>query len=120
MFFRFILTKEFIMPISKRWSPFILAKLRLVPNVQGIYELGDSRGGIVYIGSGDSKHGVSSRLNFHKKYKPKSVKYFRFLKAGFFESPIAIEEEHCDLFVARYGRLPRLQRRMPRGYLFRL
>lgn len=108
------------MPIPKRWSPFTFARLRLVPEVQGIYELGGIKGEVVYIGSGDSTYGVRTRLNFHKRHKPKSVKYFRFIRAGLFESPIAMEEEHCRLFVARYGRLPRLQKRMPRGYLFSL
>ena len=108
------------MPIPKRWSPFTLVRLSLVPNKQGIYELGDIKGEIVYIGSGDSEHGVRGRLNFHKKHKPKSVRYFRFMGTGLFNSPIAMEQEHCELFVSRYGRLPRLQKRMPRGYIFRL
>jgi hypothetical protein len=72
----------------------------------------------VYIGSGDSKRGVKGRLLFHKKHKPSSVKYFRLLEASIFENTLALEEEHCDKFKAEYGHLPRLQRRMPKGYLF--
>ena len=105
------------MPIPKRWSSFTLERLRLVPNEPGMYELGDTRGEVVYIGSGDSAHGVRGRLNFHKKHKPKSVKYFRFLLASIWESPIDMETEHCELFFERYGRRPRLQKRMPRGYI---
>ena len=107
------------MPRPKRWSLFTISRLRFVPDVSGVYELGDAKGVIVYIGSGDSKHGVRGRLLFHKKDKPSSVRYFRFLETGIFQSPLALEEEHCDKFKAEYGRLPRLQRRMPKGYLFR-
>lgn len=108
------------MPIPKRWSQFTLARLDLVPNESGIYELGDIKGEIVYIGSGDSEHGVRGRLNYHKKHKPKSVRYFRLMLASLFESPIEMEREHCELFFSRYGRLPKLQERMPRGYIFGL
>jgi hypothetical protein len=105
------------MPIQKVWSAFTSINLSTVPDRSGIYELGDIRGEIVYIGSGDSARGVRGRLYFHKKYKPKSVRYFRFLLTSLFESPIALEERHCTLFKSKYGRLPRLQKRMPRGYL---
>ena len=108
------------MPIPKRWSPFTLERLSLVPNESGIYELGDIKREVIYIGSGDSEHGVRGRLNYHKKDKPKSVRYFRFMLASLFEFPMEMEQEHCELFVSRYGRLPKLQKRMPRGYIFRL
>ena len=104
------------MPIPKRWSPFTRSVLESVPNVAGIYELGYASGEVVYIGSGDSQQGVKGRLYFHKNHKPPSVKYFRYLEAGFFQSPIRMEQHHCELFKKRYGRLPRLQYRMPRGY----
>jgi hypothetical protein len=104
------------MPIRKQWSPFTWARLQRVPDVAGIYELGDARGEIVYIGSGDSASGVKGRLYYHKGHMPQSVRYFRYLQAGFFQSPIDMENHHCQLFVDRYGRLPRLQQRMPRGY----
>ncbi len=105
------------MPIPKRWSVFTKAKLWLVPSKQGIYELGDTRKEVVYIGSSDRGEDIRGRLNFHKNHKPQSVRYFRFKLAGIFESPIVIEQKHCEFFVAEYGRLPRLQKRMPRGYL---
>ena len=108
------------MPIAKKWSPFTLERLRLVPNEPGVYELGDMKGEVVYIGNGDSARGVRGRLNFHKKGKPKSVKYFRFTLASLFESPIDMETEHCDLLFEGYGGRPRLQKRMPRGYIVRL
>ena len=108
------------MPIQKRWSPFTLERLSFVPNESGIYELGDIKGEIVYIGSGDSAHGVRGRLYYHKQNKPKSVKYFRFMLVSLFESPIEMKQKHCELFRERYGRLPKLQKRTPRGYVFRL
>ena len=108
------------MPIQKRWSPFTIEKLSFVPNESGIYELGGIKREIVYIGSGDSEHGVRGTLYYHKKNKPRSVKYFRFMLVSRFESPIEMEQEHCELFRERYGRLPKLQKRIPRGYMFRL
>jgi excinuclease UvrABC nuclease subunit len=104
------------MPIPKRWSAFTKIKLSRVPVAQGIYELGDAKGEVVYIGSSDEGKDIRGRLYFHKNHKPKSVRCFRFLPTGIFESPLAMEQHHCKLFKAKYGRLPRLQKRMPRGY----
>jgi hypothetical protein len=106
------------MPIQKKWTTFINEHLSMLKDIQGMYELGDASGEIVYIGSSNSDCGIRSRLYYHKKYKPRSIKYFRFLEAGLFESPLAMEERHCDMFYEKYHRLPRLQKRMPRGNLF--
>jgi hypothetical protein len=104
------------MPIRKTWSAFTWARLQSVPNIAGVYELGDAKGEVVYIGSGDSEQGVKGRLYYHKNHMPKWVRHFRYFAAGVSESPIMMETHHCALFVERYGRPPRLQQRMPRGY----
>ena len=106
------------MPIRKRWSRFTVEELlRLVPRKPGIYELGDAKGEVVYIGSSDPGEDIRGRLNFHRRNKPRSVKCFRFDLGDIFQRPLLMEQYHCKLFEAKHGRLPRLQKRMPRGYL---
>jgi hypothetical protein len=105
------------MPILKRWSKFTQAMVDSAPAKAGIYELGNSRGEIVYIGSSEKGEDIRGGLRFHKKNKPKSVRCFRFLLAGLFQNAEAMEQYHCELFKDKHGRLPKLQKRMPKGYL---
>lgn len=106
------------MPIQKRWSKFIKEMIDSVPTEDGIYELADVKNEIVYIGSSDRGEDVRGRLRFHKKNKSRIIKSFRFILADFLQSATEMEEEHCELFKAKHnGKLPRLQKRMPRGYL---
>lgn len=105
------------MPIQKKWSAFIRENLNLVPRGQGVYELGDAKETIVYIGSSREGEDIRCRLLFHKKQKSRSVKYFRFELAPFLGSTLDMEVQHCNLFYDKYGRLPRLQKRIPRGCL---
>ena len=110
-------TLKIAMPIPKRWSKFTHAIVDSAPAKAGIYELGNSNGEVVYIGSSEEGEDIRGRLRFHKKKNSRSVRYFRFLLAGLFQNAKAMEQHHCELFKARYGRLPRLQKRMPKGYL---
>lgn len=106
------------MPIQKRWSRFTKKRLQSVSKVRGIYELGDANREVLYIGKGGSESGVKSRLGIHKVQKPKSVRLFRAKPASLFESPIQMEHEECAKFKKKHGRLPRLQKRMPRDFSF--
>lgn len=105
------------MPIRKRWSSFTLGNIQLVPQDSGVYELGDAKGEVVYIGSSGTGQYIRGRLYFHKKHKSSSVKSFRFELAGILQFPKDMENHYCELFKAKYGRLPKLQKRMPKGYL---
>lgn len=108
------------MPLAKRWSSFTLVNLRLVPRRPGVYELGDVKGEIVYIGSSDAGENVRGRLASHKQSKPASVvKRFRYQLCAMldWDSARSLEEEHCNIFKSQHGgKLPRLQKRMPRSY----
>ena len=106
------------MPIRKRWSKFTKQLIDSVPTKDGIYELADVKDEIVYIGSSDKGEDIRGRLRFHKKNKSRTIKSFRFILASFLQSAIAMEQQHCELFKAKHGgKLPRLQKKMPRGYL---
>jgi hypothetical protein len=90
-----------------------LEKIKAMPDKAGVYELGDVKQEVVYIGSSSSS--VRDRLLSHKeKTKFMRVKYFRFERAGYFEDPLEMEHRHCRLFKkAHKGKLPRLQERSP-------
>jgi len=108
------------MPLAKRWSPFTLVNLRLVPREAGVYELGDVKGEIVYIGSSDSGENVRGRLAAHKRSKKAFVvKRFRYQVCGMWdwEGARSLEERHCNIFKSQHdGKLPRLQKAMPHSY----
>jgi excinuclease UvrABC nuclease subunit len=87
-----------------------------VPSKSGVYELGNYKGVVVYIGSSHFGENIRGRLNYHKNNKPSSVRLFRYQLTGLFDSALTLEQLHCEAFKEAYGRLPSLQQRMPRGY----
>ena len=102
------------MPIPKRWSKFTKEKIDSAPEKSGIYELGDGKGVIMDIGSGDSKEGIKTRLRIKKDTRPKTVKKFRFMLTTPSQDPKALEQKHGERFEKQHGTLPRLQKRLPR------
>lgn len=102
------------MPIQKRWSKFTKEKISSVPEAEGVYELGDTKGEVVDIGSGDGERGIKSRLENKKNTRPTTVKKFRYKLTSPSQDPKKEERKLGEAFERRHGRLPRLQKRLPR------
>ena len=102
------------MPINRVWHSFAREVIKVLPDKAGVYELGDAKGEVVYIGSSNTS--VRGRLLKHKeRTRFMHVKCFRFQRADpFFDEPRKLERKHCELFRKRHnGTLPRLQERSP-------
>jgi len=102
------------MPIQRnKWWPFTKLSIKSAPKRAGIYELGDAKGEVVYIGS--SRTSIQSRLVLHKqKSRFMHVKHFRFQKTSWNADPVELERKFCRLYKkAHKGKLPRLQERAP-------
>lgn len=104
------------MPIQKKWSKFTKKRLASVPELPGAYELGNEKGNIVGIGKGDSLKGIKSRLLWKKANRPKSVKKFRYKLTTPSQDPEKLEQKHGEKFERKHGKLPRLQKRLPRKH----
>jgi len=102
------------MPIRKRWSKFTPGKIESTPEKPGVYELGDANGVVVDIGSGDGEDGIKARLLAKKQERPPSVKKFRYQTTKPSQDPKKEERKLGEQYEARYGKLPRLQKRLPR------
>lgn len=102
------------MPIQKRWSKFTKAKISSVPEEEGVYELGDAKGEVVDIGSGESEQGIKSRLEDKKNTRPSTVKKFRYKLTAPSQDPKEEERKLGEAFKRKHGKLPRLQKRLPR------
>ena len=104
------------MPIRNKWRDFNEQEINRVPEVAGVYELGDANERIVYIGS--SKSSIRARLLTHiKARKTLRVKYFRFKKLDSWDSNDPEEEEARLVMQHRKqnrGKLPRVQKRAPK------
>lgn len=99
------------MPISKKWSKMTRATIvRKAPERSGVYELtsfGEQRP--LYIGRSSD---LQARLLQHlSESRPNK---FRFKKVGFFGSPAALEREHFDRYVKKYGSIPPWNTQDPR------
>ena len=101
------------MPIQKRWALFSWENVEEVPEDAGAYELGNSNGEVVYVGSSRNLH---QRLIQHKNDPSKRrCKYFRYELTTIFEAPSDLERRHGERYEDRYGRLPPKQKRLPRS-----
>jgi len=104
------------MPIRNKWRDFNEQEINRVPEVAGVYELGDANEHVVYIGSSESS--IRARLLTHiKARKTVRVEYFRFKKLDSWDSSDPKEEE--GRLVRQYrkqnrGKNPRLQERAPK------
>jgi len=104
------------MPIRKRWSDFTKTKINSVPEKPGVYELGDAKGEVVDIGSGDSAEGIKARLLAKKEKRPSTVKKFRYKVTPPRQDPLKEEQKLGENFERKHGKLPRLQKRLPRKH----
>jgi len=99
------------MPIAKRWSKFTWDKLEDVPDVYGVYELGDAKGNIIYIGSGR----LRDRLRYWK-----SINKVCIMQARMFRYEKICSERRCRQrerallkdYKRRYGRLPKCNKKI--------
>lgn len=103
------------MPIQKDWSQFSNEQIAAVPSAQGIYELGDTEGQIVYIGFTEKAEDIKSVLSHHLKNNPEHVKLFRILPVAFLQHPELLCQKHRQLFEAEYGGKPKLQDKIIKG-----
>lgn len=101
------------MPIQKRWSKFTQEKIDSAPEKPGVYELGDVKSEVVNIGSGNSQESIKPKLCRKKQEGPKTVKRFRLILTAPSQIPERLEQKHGEKFERKYGRLPRLQKRLP-------
>ena len=103
------------MPIQKDWSQFNKEQVDVVPTAQGIYELGDAEGQIVYIGFTEKAEDLKSVLSHHLKNGPENITLFRFLPAAFLQHPELLCQKHRQSFEAEHGGKPKLQDTLPKG-----
>jgi len=101
------------MPIRKKWSVFSWDNVDRAPEEPGIYELGNLKGEIVYVGKAGN---LRQRLSQHKNDPSKArSKYFRYATTAlFFDSPLDMERRHGEKYEEKHGRLPSKQKRLPR------
>ena len=91
------------MPLAKRWSVFDSDNIEREADTYGCYELGNSRGNIVYIGHGR----IRQRLMAHWRNvenKPR-ISYYRCTYCGSKERAIQMERVELQQYVYLYGEL---------------
>ena len=105
------------MPIQKEWLELTEEHIDTVPEVLGIYELGDSDGRIVYMGATDKSEELRGVLRFHQREHPGTVQKFRFMLAPFLHHPELLLHKHRQMFEVENGGPPLLQYSLSKGYL---
>ncbi len=103
------------MPIPKDWSQFNQEEVDAVPKAQGVYELGDADGQIVYIGFTERAEDIKDMLSCHLKENSEVIKFFRVLPAAFLQHPELMAQKQCEMFKAEHGEEPKLQNSLTKG-----
>lgn len=102
------------MPIRNSWWSFTIDCIRRVPEEAGVYELGNSKQDVVYIGSSTSS--IQSRLRSHKKAKKCiRVKYFRYRRLKWGENAKEEEEKLNKSHKRIHGKPPTLVEKSPKN-----
>lgn len=99
------------MPIAKRWSDFNWDKLNEVPDVYGVYELGDYAGNVIYIGSGR----LRDRLRYWKSIGDTCIMQARKFRYEELRSEERCRERERALLREHqrlHGKLPRCNERI--------
>jgi len=99
------------MPIVKRWSRFTNNNVNGVRNVYEVYELGDSNGVVIYIGSGK----LHDRLNHWKSSSEsckRNARNFRHEELGSADRCSQKERALLANFMRKHGKLPRCNERL--------
>ena len=96
--------KVLSLPLAKRWSIFDRETIDREYDTYGIYELGNSKGEIVYIGQGR----VRQRLNVHwndVEGKPR-ISYYRCTYCGRKYRAKQMERVEMSIYEEQHGELP--------------
>lgn len=97
------------MPISKNWSRAKAQHITTnVPEKKGVYEL-KAFGELVYIGRAQN---LRDRLLTH--LNERSPNYYRYKKAGLFQSPSRLEQQHLTAYGHTDAEMPPWNNRDPR------
>lgn len=103
------------MPIRNVWRPFTKGSIKASASEEaGVYEIGDAKGEVVYIGKSETS--IKSRLLKHKeKSRFRLAKQFRFMPVKYPKDPEEIENKLCEAYKKKHkGNLPRYQDRSPK------
>lgn len=92
------------MSISKRWSK--PSKVNKAPPKPGVYEFADKRGKITKIGEGSN---LNERMPSSLAEAGRQVKAIRWKEA---RNHKALELKMLEAFKEKYGKLPKLNKRM--------
>ena len=103
------------MPIQKEWSQFNQEEVEAVPVAQGVYELGDADGQIVYIGFTERAEDLKGLLTCHLQANLENIKLFRVLPSAFLQHPELMAQKQCEMFKAEHGEEPKLQNSLTKG-----
>jgi len=91
------------MPILKEWLRFNRENMVSVPEVDGVFELGDEEGKIIYIaGTPNLRHSLEDKLNSDNPILRKA-KFFRYQESFMYTLR---ESELIQQFIRQYHRLP--------------
>lgn len=99
------------MPIAKVWSNFNWEKLDEVPDVYGVFELGDSAKNVIYIGEGKTQDELKSYKRSKDACKIQARK-FRYEQMPSKERAEQRERALLREFERIHKRLPRCNKRV--------
>jgi hypothetical protein len=98
------------MSIKKNWSRADPKHINAnVPTKGGVYEL-KAFGELVYIGKTSN---LRRRLLEH--LNERNPNYYRFKKAGFFQSPSSLESDHLEAYGSTQSETPSWNEQLPRA-----
>lgn len=92
------------MPIRKDWIEFTPENIARVPEKDGVYELGDSEGTVIYIaGTSNLRQGLQEKM---EEDEPcfKEARFFRYEEAFMYTMR---ESELIQQFMRQHKRLPK-------------
>jgi excinuclease UvrABC nuclease subunit len=102
------------MPIRNNWWSFTIDCIRKVPEEAGVYELGNAKQDVVYIGSATKS--IQSRLKSHIKAKKCiRVKYFRYRRIKWNENAKEEERRLIKAHIRIHGEPPSLVEKSPKN-----